>query len=317
MWRKIISKRGFIISLTAAIVIGCIVHFRDPCNNPLNDDYYCRIKAVWEMPSDASDIFFESGSGYWSGRTLRFKASSNGLPNFTRHFCDGVLHPGYDPYRAFNYGGRLGGQRFHLIKDTVHGFSYYSYSPNTPDTVRGNRCQGELLSQIRVEQVEPDLYDIRVDQGRHLWQNNCNLIPCRYIDDNFIEPIPDIPFVVMGLDIDSSKNFVLVSNELCLEYMFADYHFASFAAPYSAPPFAYLHDAKLDWTIDHQSQGIRFISARHGRLIRNANAPETDYYEKLDYCAMQNWTQGRHQMALTILTTSGERNTYTWEFMVE
>src|SRR5687767_1455163 len=112
MRQKLISKRGFIISLSAAIVFGGILHFRDPCNNPFNDDFYCRVKALWDIPSDATDIVFEGKSGYIGGFIkLRFKASSSGLSNFTRYICDGVLHTGYDPYHSFNYGERLGNQR--------------------------------------------------------------------------------------------------------------------------------------------------------------------------------------------------------------
>jgi hypothetical protein len=319
MRRKIISKRGFIISLTAAIVIGCIVHFRDPCNNPLNDDFYCRVKTAWDIPSDATNIVFDGDSNYsYYNVKLRFKASSAGLSNFTRHFCDGILHQGYDPYHAFNNGSRLDNQRLYLIKYEAHshGFSYYSYSPDTPDSVSGNRCQpwDSPPYHIRVAQVEPDLFDIRVDAGHHLWGNDCSLIPCNPLGDNFVQPIPDLPFVIMGLEADSSNQFILVTNELCLNYQYADYHWNSLVSAYSNPEWEYLHGAKLAWSIDSQSQGNAVI-AQYGWLAREGR--EEAYYGKLDYCAMQNWTPGTHKMALDVLTTSGQRDTYTWEFIVE
>ena len=321
IFRKIVSKRRLLRLpglLGIAFLVGLITLVHDPCINIFNYDLYCQVKRDWEIPADAKDLIFsEIGSGYWWGMRLTFKTSPAGLSNFTRHICDGVLHQGYDPYQAFNYGSYLGGQRFYLIKDTWNGFSYYSYSPDAPESVSGNRCQGELLIQIRVEQIESDLYDVRVDQGRHLWGNNCSLIPCRYIGNNFVQPILDLPFIVMGLDDDASNHFILVSNELCLEYQFSDYYYASFLSPYSALGFKYLWDARLNWTIDDQPQGIRFISPRHARLVRDANAPETAYYHKLDYCTTQNWTTGRHQMALEVLTATGQQDTYTWEFIVE
>lgn len=317
MRRKIISKRGFIVSLTAAIVVGCIVYFRDPCNNPLNDDFYCRVKAVWEIPADAHDIVFEGDSNYsYYNVKLRFKASSAGLSNFTLNFCDGVLHQGYDPYRSFNYGERLGKQRLYLIKYDAHGFSYYSYSPGTPDTVSGNRCQPDDSApfHIRVAQIEPDLYEVRLDHGHHLWGNNCTLVTCTPLSDNFVQPMPDLPFVVMGLEADSSNQFFLVSNELCLNFQYADYHWNSFSSPYSSPEWEYLHGAKLNWTIDSHSQGYVIIS-QSGWLAPEGR--EAFYNSQLNYCTMQDWTPGRHEMGLEIVTTEGQRDTYSWEFSVE
>lgn len=320
MRRKIISKRGFIISLSVAMLFGGILHFRDPCNNPFNDDFYCRIKALWEIPADATDIVFEGESGYIGGYIkLRFKASSSGLANFTHYICDGVLHTGYDPYHSFNYGKRLGKQRLYLIKYEAHGFSYYSYSPGVPDTVSGNRCQPDDSPprQIRVAQVEPDLYDVRLDVGHHLWGNNCTLVTCTHLGDNFIQPIPDLPFVVMGLEANSSNQFFLASNELCLNFQYADYHWNSLVGAYSNPEWQYLHGAKIDWVIDNQSQGYMVIS-KYARLAREGR--EEIYHGKLDYCMMQDWadwSSGKHQMALDVITTTDQHITYRWEFVVE
>src|SRR5262245_8596838 len=120
MWKKIFLKRLLtrLMSLGIIVFLVWLSFFRPTCD----DDFYCHVKNDWEVPSDATDIHVEGESSReYYDVTLDFKATAAGLPNFIRHICDGILHPGYDPYNALNVGHSLSGQHLYLIKYAAHG----------------------------------------------------------------------------------------------------------------------------------------------------------------------------------------------------
>jgi hypothetical protein len=253
----------------------------------------------------------EGHGGYAPYIKLNFTASSIGLGGFTRHICEGVLHQGYDPYNAVNTSTMVSGQQQHLIKYHGYNYTYYSHTVNAPDAVWGNRCQIQWgpYEQLRVEQVSPYLFDVTVDAGHHLWEENCPLTPCISIGNNFVAPIHDFPLVVMGLQEDKPDEFSVVTDELCLHLQANDYRWNEIFG-WMSPKWEYLRNAKLSWTVDDEPQGDAVIS-NYDAIMRVERQQHFHYF---DYCIMRDWTPGRHSMTLDVLTTSSDQQTYQWDF---
>jgi hypothetical protein len=271
------------------------------------------LRASWEIPWDATDIEFDGKYGYNPYLKLSFRASSTWLSNFTRHVCDGILHRGYDPYHAVNVAHEVEGQRIYLIKHDARYFTYYSYSPDTPDTTWGNRCQPSNTGprQIRVAQISEDIYEIRFDAGHHLWGEDCATIPCDPID-SYVRPIENFPLVVMGFEEKSPKEYLLVVDEFCLDLQADDDWERSFGGWISVDRWQYLREANIGLMIDDQPQDRATVS-KAGKLVREGQ----EFHNGLEYCFTRDWIPGVHTMTLDILAETGKRDVYSWEFSVE
>src|SRR5512145_1488263 len=75
------------------------------------------------LPEEATDIEVDAKSGRGGYVKLSFKAPSETAYRFTNAICNGVLHPGYNPFDAHNTYQLL--PHAYLIK--ARGFTYYSY----------------------------------------------------------------------------------------------------------------------------------------------------------------------------------------------
>lgn len=309
--------------LFLVVVVGGILLVRQVISTPLFDDNPKRTLAEMEqilgarLPSDAVDIIYDGERGYAAYITLSFKASSEATLEFAKHICDGVLHQGYDPYNALNTSQKPD-QKPYLIQYDNFNFSYYSYSPNTPDTVWGNRCWPFRtgLYQIRIDHTNPTLSELRFDQlNQHspLWgeDRKCNLIPCSSIGDNFIRPArEDLPLIIIGMTSKDDSSYGVVTDEVCLEFQM-DYVLGFGWS--QVEKWKYLIGATVDVMVDDVSQGLAYISENE-LLTRIGNEP---YHPNYDYCFTQNWTPGIHTLWMTIKPHTQVSKTYTWEFIAQ
>lgn len=270
---------------------------------------YCDIG---DIPSDATDVEGIVQYGYIYYVIVQFKSSSVGLARFASRFCDGVLHQGYDPYATKNFGDWVEDSRLYLIKLDAQYTAYLSSSPNTPDTVWGNRCQppNSVPYQIRISQIGPDLYAVKADAGHYTW--GCNVYPCgRQTRFSVVRLMDDFPLTVYGLVKLSEDNnqYFLLTNEVCLEF-----DETSWALGWEFDrQWHYLNHAVVEWFVDGQSQGLALVTD-HGNLVRLGR----EYlFPGFDYCLMQDWTPGMHEMQLKITTTAGQQMTYQWSFYVK
>lgn len=94
------------------------------------------------LPSDASQLVIEGAKGNLGSYGIlprlhfSFRASPESARQFAYAFCDGILHPGYNPLEAIN--------NVHPSDNVVliqgNGMLYYASSPDVPETTLGNRC---------------------------------------------------------------------------------------------------------------------------------------------------------------------------------
>jgi Na+-transporting methylmalonyl-CoA/oxaloacetate decarboxylase gamma subunit len=268
------------------------------------------------VPSDASDLVYDGERGYAAYITLSFKAAPQGVLEFAKHICDGALHQGYDPYNALNTSQKPP-QKPYLIKYDNFNFSYYSYSPDTSSTIWGNRCWPfrDGLHQIRIDKINPQQYSLQFDQlNQHspLWgeDRQCNVIPCSSIGDNFIQPAQiKLPLMIMGMGIDDDGQYVLVTDEICLEFQLG--YVLGFGWN-QVEKWKHLVGANVDIMIDGMSQGTAYI-AENERLTRAGNQDTNFHY---GYCIIQDWTRGNHTMTMNIVPLNGQSETYSWDFLV-
>jgi hypothetical protein len=261
------------------------------------------------VPEDASDITFDSDRGnYDLFIDLSFKSSPESASQFASSICDGVLHEGYDPFNAINTS-QIPPQQVYLIK--MQTWTHYSYSPDASQSVWGNRCWpfGEGVHQIRLDRTNPVLYEVRFETpGQARW--DCEVIPCRPFGQNYIEPIVEIPLVVIGMGADSNDAFVLVTNEVCVETLL-DYILGGGIT--ANDRWAYLIGANIQVLIDDEPLEPAYIS-EYGTFRQSQHELDTHYF---DYCFTRDWQPGIHSMTLNLTTTEAESYTYTWQFRVE
>jgi hypothetical protein len=271
---------------------------------------YCEVQSQWDIPEDATDLKFSFQRGYIYYLKVDFKASSAGLANFSRLFCNGILHTGYDPYHAVDTWRRIPGKQVYLIKLDAWDYSYYSYSPDTPDTIRGNRCQNydSPPRRIRISQIAADLYEVSADLGHFRPGLNCSGQPCWY-GSNYVRPKKEFPLVIIGLEETASGQYRLVTNEICLEFQTDFDRMDGSSIRYR---WQHLENATLHWSVDGQSQGKTFVTY-DGNLSRDFGS---EYSSGFDYCLLKEWTPGLHHMELEITTTVGQHIAYQWTFLV-
>jgi hypothetical protein len=268
-----------------------------------------------QLPADASDIVYDGERGNSHYVSLSFTASPQGAMEFASHICDGDLHQGYDPYDALNTSESQPYQLY-LIKYANFGFTYYSYSPDAAQTTWGNRCwpPRDGLYQIRVDGSNPDRYTVQFDQlNQHspLWgeDQKCNLIPCRIVGNNFIQPIAELPLIVIGMA-EVDHEYVAVTDEICLEFQIGYELGWGWKQVERWKP---LIGADVDVLVDGELQGQAYISEDE-RLTPKGEEP--DYFQ-YGYCFIKDWQAGDHNIILAIVSSDGKNQQYRWDFKVD
>jgi hypothetical protein len=256
------------------------------------------------IPNDAIDIVVTGKSGYKPYFSIRFKTLPQSMIQFTNNICDGVLHQSYNPFNAVDTV-QMPPQRPYLIK--LQSFTYFSYSLSTPDTIWGNRCWPfrKGLYQVLVDKGNPDLYALELEVPE-----NCEKVAaCTSIGSNYIEPVSDIPLIVIGM-LNQDKNFILISNEVCMETQLG-YELSTGWT--QIRKWKNLINAQVDVWLDDKPLETAYIS-NDGRLTKTNNTPDSFRY---DYCFTRNWSEGIHKIKLQIKTNIGQNYDYSWDFLVE
>jgi hypothetical protein len=113
------------------------------------------------IPDDVSNLRHDSAMRRGGFMSFSFSAAPEVMGPFVQGICDGVLHPGYNPFEAVDTEDSF--DRSVLIEiRTESPRSYYSYSPDAPLTMFGNRCWHEALGMIDilVDTSDPNLYSL-------------------------------------------------------------------------------------------------------------------------------------------------------------
>jgi hypothetical protein len=100
--------------------------------------------------------------GLSDGVGVEFDALPSSANHFVKQFCEGQLYSGYDPFNAIDVDEQL--SYAYPIK---LGEIYFSYSPQTPITILGNRClprKTDQYLQVVLDTENPNLYHVKVMQ---------------------------------------------------------------------------------------------------------------------------------------------------------
>lgn len=230
---------------------------------------------------------------------VTFETLPESVSKFTSGICGGTLHAGYDPFQAINIHAPL--HDTHLIKAST--FAYYSYSPDVPDTLLGNRCRGIYghIQQISVDTTNPQHYLVRFEQPADC---GAAVLPCFGEYTSKINPIPELPFIVIGLD----ENYQLIGDEFCLEAR------GSFVNA-NPPEYDYLIGAAVNVAIDNQPMPPAHISKYWVLMPDSARNSSNDIL--FNHCFLQNWSSGAHTVTINVVPVDGNPSSFSWEFFVD
>ena len=246
------------------------------------------------IPPDAVDVQYTTEGDPPDAISLTFRAPPDSLTNFTPTICEGVLHPGYDPFDAVDAVGPEGSTV--LIK--AHGFTYYSHSPDAPMTVAGNRCVNSTghVHQIRVDRSDLQLHAVRFEQT--------DADDSARKDVNYIVPDHDIPFMVMGMTHEGDV-YRLVTREFCVETRFDYRGYQEYYKRFAGANVTFMVDGE-SLLATHMNDAARLAAP-------NAQKQDRPY---TNYCYLRRWTSGSHTMQVRILTLAGEEWETEWTLEV-
>lgn len=265
------------------------------------------------IPSHATDLDYDSLS-YWGLYIhLSFKASPESVTQFAQHICGGVLHSGYNPFDAVDSSQPFPNAIFVRARD----FVYYSHSFNTPDTIWGNRCQGEngFTHRILVNKTNPTFHTVKFELP-----NDCNTaqppLPCTTLGYNYVFPVPEsyFPIAVVGI-VSKTNQFVLAAAEFCIETL-PGYYLTQ------RNEWANFYDAEVHIAVDGQPMPPAYIAKPIGALTPRYDAQGNMYTRKntdttlFQYCLNQPWQKGVHTVQMAITTRAGKSYIYSWQFSV-
>lgn len=213
------SRRRFIILV--ALIAGILslndpdpvktlftILFKDVTFGVENDDYDWTLERIEKslgvpIPQDAVDVRYEGEWGRLTELELTFQAPPQSMDEFMSHFCQGISHQHYDPFRAIDLAKRVDYQ-FAVYMEDRWPSNYYSYSPNASDSLFGNRC----------DQTDRDFVKIVVDKSNA--QNYALRMFYRLGRDqvNLDHRLPESPFLLRGLWLRDEYTFDL---RLCID----------------------------------------------------------------------------------------------------
>ncbi|GIK64643.1 MAG: hypothetical protein BroJett018_24370 [Chloroflexota bacterium] len=271
-----------------------------------------------DYPEGAVDIEYDSDH---DNRTffiaLRFKARPAEVMKFVESICDGVLYQGYDPFDTIDGGKPSMGAK--LIVDS--GGSYYSHSPNAPQSLFGNRCQLELGSgrweHIRVDTSDPNLYEVRYEIP--VGGLSRDYSPQLFFDGTtplwrteYINPTTRFPFMIVGL-MSTNNQYILVGETICFETR-RDFEYWTDKTP-GLPASIYprnLIGTRVAIFIDDVIVIDTTISDRW--TLSHPDQNDVDFDLLFNYCVFQkNWQSGTHTITLHVDMPDFQGETWTFE----
>lgn len=255
------------------------------------------------IPTDASELDYNYSFGRLYYLELSFKAPPESMDRFTQAICEGVLYQGYDPYNKVD-GKSIPG-KVHLIRNSL--LTYYSYSPDAPDTYWGNICGATNV--ILVDKSAPTLYHLKFES---IAGCDVSKFPPCFGGGNYIPIAPAEGgfMMVIGMDVLEGKN-QLITQEVCVE-MRGDYNLA-------LPDPDYLLDAAVEIYVDGQFvMGRQVAEGAHGFYLATSEDADitshaTQYYNDCFKVALSN---GSHSLLVEISALDDSKISYPLEFEV-
>jgi hypothetical protein len=132
-----------------------------------------------EIPSDAQDITYSGYAPHGGYLDLRFEATPQSVMTFAKHFCDGQIIQGFDPFNATIVDKSV--PNSHPIN--MGYYVYYALSKNTKSSLYGIRCP---FFRLVVDQSKKDTYSIHLLQEFH--HHDPEELPAEYTGTPFWVP---------------------------------------------------------------------------------------------------------------------------------
>jgi hypothetical protein len=152
-------------AILASIPILTLVLFTAVVIDVLTDGNEWNIDSIEDylevsIPADAEFVEFEGRRGRGGALYLAFEASDDSVDAFASGFCGDSLFQGYDPFNAVDTSE----QRSDAYMIRMGEERYYSYSPDTPDTLFGTRCFGSKGQiQILVDRTSSEITRLKME----------------------------------------------------------------------------------------------------------------------------------------------------------
>lgn len=278
-------------------------------------------------PEDATDIRHDSDQ--W-GRTffieLEFKAPPDQALAFVESICDGILYRGFDP---FNSSRRINNeQKPYLV--LVHIDATFSYSVNSNEEILGNRCRPPNNKEkygkrqyISVDISNPNLYVVRYEmpQSQNISKYSPEMFPSPDIElAEYVNPIPALPFMVVGLRKMYDGSYHLATDQICFESIL-NYDAGLKQYRTNGDVVGKIVGKNVKIYINNLIVADASISA--SGILLDENHPYFNYPPRVirdlwyqqyfNYCYYQEiWHAGTYHMRLDV---DGE--SYAWDFIVE
>jgi hypothetical protein len=247
------------------------------------------------IPEEAQGLSYSSGTNRYVHVELSFRAPPEAAIAFTRHFCDGVLHKGYDPFNAINVDESVPrGVKIDMID--YYTRSYYSYSPRTSQAKAGVFCfLGSGLYWVLVDETDPALYAIKF---KHTAARN------RIYAD--VKPVADFPILVRGLMPELHGGYSAYER-ICLD-LDPD------TVRGSDDTWRSLIGIGIRVLIDGKAMTGAYVN-QEGRLVRqdgkrNFSDPDSELFS---YCLIV-LQDGLHRMTIQLPPGFDGKTTYSWLF---
>lgn len=251
------------------------------------------------IPADAHDFHYSSGSNRYVHVDLSFKAPPASVLDFAKHFCDGVLHQGYDPFNAFDLAEPVPNSVEIQIIEAYYTYSYYSYSPRAVQTEAGNYCDLPQKGQfwLLVDETDPALYTLKF---KHVLD--------RFAHDNDVKPIANFPLIVRGLMSEQDGSYSAYM-KLCFDL--------DPAAVHESVKWNALIGADIGVAIDGRMMTGAYVT-NEIRLSRtdgktNFSDPNSDLFKYCLFVRQGGW----HTVTIHLPSTFTGNHTYTWRFHEE
>lgn len=277
------------------------------------------------IPDDAQDLVIEGrqglvGSyGIYPKLSFSFTSAPESALQFVEKFCDGELHPGYDPRYAIDMSEPADDTVLIRGDRTIH----YSRSEDTPPTILGNRC-------ARYNDRAPAQYDNREREKLRIWIEEITLdisdsdayhvfyhLPFAANSGSAEEYYPRAQTVVPFGDqfrlyiTGFTRDYVLDYHTICMETTGLALVWDYFAFNPDIMPVYSGSEVRI-FIDDVQQPPARISEMGLSLRPKNSDVP----YDTWQYCLNADWGTGSHVMRVVVDRLDGERLVLDWEFTV-
>jgi hypothetical protein len=252
-----------------------------------------------KIPQDARELRYEGAWGRMTYLDLAFLASPESVITFVNHFCEGALIENYNPFNAIFIRDAVAHPWVVTINmDIDIALDYYTYSPNTPDSVSGNICynnDGETFL-VQTDRLRADLSRIHLVYS-HMGAGTPGFD---------IKPIENSPFMFRG-NFGFSAGYTIKGRSLCIDLDPIDMQKAAFAS---------WRDADIFVRVGSEELPAAFISGEGNLKPANSgtNTEEIEVHQYFSYCYdLEQTESGLSQIGLLVMPPDGNTSEHIWE----